>query len=62
MSEETHFISFNDDGDIVIDREALHKRLKEEGLEEALERDDVKLNLSTSLASEISDDEEIKYE
>lgn len=41
MEEDvTNFIEI-DDGDVTLDREALHQRLEEEGLEEALERDDV---------------------
>lgn len=45
MTDETmtQFIEI-EDGDVTLDREALHQRLEEEGLEEALERDDVRVD------------------
>ena len=46
MTDETDVTQFIEieDGDVVLDREALHQRLEEEGLGEALERDDVSIS------------------
>jgi len=49
----TDFVSFDDDGNIVIDRDALHERLREEDLEEALERDDVNLSFAENFGEEM---------
>lgn len=56
MTDETvtQFIKI-EDGDVTLDREALHQRLEEEGLDEALERDDVRIDSAEKHVEAIAD-------
>lgn len=55
MSDVTSFVTFDEDGNIVIDRDALEERLHEEDLEEALERDDVHMGNVKAMITSIED-------
>jgi hypothetical protein len=56
MTDEnvTQFVEI-EDGEVTLDREALHQRLEEEGLEEALERDDVRVTSAEQHVEAIAD-------
>jgi len=49
--EKTSFVSFDGDGNVIVDKQKLHERLREEDLEEALDDDSVEVNATRIIES-----------
>lgn len=49
--ERTSFVSFDGDGNVIVDKQKLHERLREEDLEEALSDDSIEVNATRIIES-----------